>query len=670
MKSIRNYNTIPVVNTVRERCRVCFTCVRECPAKAIRISEGQAEVLPERCIGCGNCVRVCSQNAKQVRDCTANARMLLQGDAPVAALVAPSFPAEFAECDYHEFVGMLRALGFDYVFEVAFGADLVALQYKQLLEKNPGKRYIATTCPAIFAYVERYHPDLVPNLAPIVSPMIAMSRVVHELHGPDVRCVFVGPCIAKKSEMLSDIMPRDISATLAFSELRQLLYQHSISPEKSVPSDFDPPYSGHGMLFPISGGMLQAANLPEDLMSGEIVAADGREPFVGAIREFQSSDVDVSLLEVLACEGCISGPGIGNEAPLFRRRSLVSRYARTRAADTDKDTWQADIERFKELDLTRSFQPHDQRFAPPSEEDIERALRSMKKTKPEDFLNCGACGYDTCRDHAIAICKELAESEMCLPYTIEELKNAVGNLALSNKELAQTQQALMHSERLASMGQLAAGIAHELNNPLGVVLMYTHLLRREIGDAERMGQDLHTIAEQADRCKKIVAGLLHFARQNKVLRQSANIPDLINSCLKGYPPPEHVSVTLDNKMQDVMADVDRDQITQVVGNLLTNAYDVMPEGGAVTVHLSDKADRIDIAVEDTGPGIPEDVGKNIFEPFFTTKSIGKGTGLGLSITYGIVKMHSGDIRFTSNCDSDAGPTGTTFCVTLPRYEQA
>jgi len=625
-------------------------------------------VLPERCIGCGNCVRVCSQNAKQVRDCTANVRMLLQGDLPVAALVAPSFPAEFAECDYHEFIGMLRALGFTYVHEVAFGADLVAKEYRRLLQNNPGKRYIATTCPAIIAYVERYYPDLVPNLAPVVSPMIATSRVVRRIYGPDIRCIFIGPCIAKKSEMLSDLVPHEVSATLAFSELRQLFYMYSISPEKTVPSDFDPPHSGQGMLFPISGGMLQAANMPEDLMSGEIVAADGREPFVGAIREFQSSDVDVTLLEVLACQGCISGPGITNDAPLFRRRSLVSRYARARSSDMSVAAWQSNMKRFDDLDLSRGFQAHDQRFDIPSEEDIERALRAMKKNRPEDFLNCGACGYDTCRDHAIAICKGLAESEMCLPYTIDELKTAVGDLALSHQQLAKTQQALMHSERLASMGQLAAGIAHELNNPLGVVLMYTHLLRREVGEKERMGQDLHTIAEQADRCKKIVAGLLHFARQNKVLRQLVDVPALVESCLKGYPPPDNITVEVHNGMHNPMADIDRDQITQVMGNLINNAYDAMPDGGRLEVVLTDADDRVYFEIKDTGTGIREEIAKNIFEPFFTTKSIGKGTGLGLSITYGIVKMHSGDIRFTSNCDSAKGPTGTAFKVMLPRHE--
>jgi len=660
---------IAVVTTIKERCRVCYTCVRECPAKAIRIIDGQAEVMPERCIGCGNCVRVCSQNAKQVRDCTASAMALLQEDSPVAALVAPSFPAEFSEYGYAEFVGMLRALGFSYVYEVAFGADLVARAYKQLLENTPGSRYIATTCPAIIAYVERYYPELVPMLAPIVSPMIATARVVRRIHGPEIRSIFIGPCIAKKGEMLSSLLPREVSATLAFSELRLLFSLSGITPEGTEPSDFDPPHSGQGMLFPISGGMLQAANLPEDLMSGEIVAAEGREPFVDAIREFQSADVDVALLEVLACQGCISGPGITNPAPLFRRRSLVSRYARQRAAAADHNAWFAEMQRYGDLNLTRRFQVKDQRLALPSEEDVQKALETMNKYGPEDYLNCGACGYDTCREHAIAICKGLAETEMCLPYTIEELKRAVGDLALSNTQLKKTQQALMHSEKLASMGQLAAGIAHELNNPLGVVLMYSHLLKREIDDAGKLGQDLNTIVEQADRCKKIVAGLLHFARQNKVQRQAVNLDSVVRACLKGCPARDGIRIDVLNKMSDPVVEIDRDQITQVILNLVNNALDAMTtSGGVLTLTLSDTDKQALIEVQDTGPGIPEDIVKKIFEPFFTTKSIGKGTGLGLSITYGIVKMHSGDIRFTSNCDPAKGPTGAKFTVMLPRFE--
>ncbi len=658
---------IPLVTTVRERCRVCFTCVRECPAKAIRILDGQAEVVPERCIGCGNCVRVCSQNAKQVRDCTANARGLLKGDKPVAACVAPSFPAAFGECDYREFVGMLRALGFTYVHEVAFGADLVARQYHKLFEGNSGRHYIATTCPAVIAFVERYHPELVPALAPVVSPMVATARVVKELYGSDVRVVFIGPCIAKKGEMLSDALPRDVHATLAFTELQRMLYEACISPEKVIPGDFDPPHAGPGTLFPIRGGLLQAADLREDLMTGEIVTADGRVAFVEAIREFQAPGLGVALLEVLACQGCISGPGIDNDVPLFRRRGRVSRYARQHAEELDLEQWNRDMARFEALDLSRGFNADDQRVHTPSEEDIARTLARMNKRGPADMLNCGACGYETCREHAIAICRGLAEVEMCLPYTIEGLKTAVRELALSHEQLAKMHQALMQSERLASVGQLAAGIAHEINNPLGVVLMYTHMLRREAAGNGKLGEDLNTIAEQADRCKKIVAGLLHFARQNKLTRQAADVREVVKSGFGTCPPPAGIEVGVVDQMTDPIAEIDRDQVVQVLANLFSNAYGAMGDAGRLSVELSDTDSHVVVTVGDTGSGIPEEVRDKIFEPFFTTKQIGKGTGLGLAITYGIVKMHCGDIRVTSNTDPGQGPTGTAFTVTLPRH---
>lgn len=664
---MRSSSNIPLVTTVKERCRVCFTCVRECPAKAIRISDGQAEVMPERCIGCGNCVRVCSQHAKQVRDCTGNAKILLAGEQPVAACVAPSFPAEFTEYSYRHFVGMLRQLGFCYVHEVAFGADLVAARYRHLVEKSEGQRFIATSCPAVIAFVERYHPDLVPMLAPIVSPMVATARVVKQIHGPDVRVVFIGPCIAKKGEMMSAILPREVHATLAFSELHRMFREEGYVAADIEPSDFDPPHGGPGALFPIRGGLLQAAGLHEDLMSGEVITADGRVSFVEAIREFETQDLDVTLLEVLACQGCISGPGIGNDAPLFRRRSWVSRYARRRAAEIDVTRWLEDMERFATLDLSREFEADDQRVSAPSDTEIVQILARMGKFDPKDELNCGACGYESCREHATAIYKGLAESEMCLPYMIEQLKKTVYDLAVSNDELAKTQQALMQSEKMASMGQLAAGIAHELNNPLGVVLMYTHLLKREHSENPRLSTDLVTIAEQADRCKKIVAGLLHFARQNKVQLQPADLGEVVRSCLKAITIPAKVAVEVRNDLTDPVGEIDRDQILQVLTNLITNACGAMPEGGTLTLGVSGNDGHVEFRVTDTGTGIPKDIVGKIFEPFFTTKQIGKGTGLGLSITYGIVKMHCGDIRVTSNADPAAGPTGTTFTVSLPRH---
>jgi len=668
---LKHAQNLPLVTTVKERCRVCYTCVRECPAKAIRIADGQADVIPQRCIGCGNCVRVCSQRAKQVLDSTADVRAILKGPSRVAAIVAPSFPAEFAGVDPLRVVGMIRALGFDLVNEVAFGADLVADRYRRLLQENPDKRYIATSCPAIFGYVERYHPEVVASLAPIVSPMIATARVLRRLHGPDLKVVFVGPCIAKKGEAASVRVAHEVDAVLTFIELQDMLREAGLAASKAEPSDFDPPLGGAGALFPISRGMLQAAGISEDLMTGQVVAADGRTNFVEAIAEFKSGDLDARLLEVLCCNVCIMGAGTSSTDALFRRRSRVSQYVRRRREQFDMDAWRRAMDDMADLDLGRVFASNDQRMpAPLDDDDIRTILARMGKFTPQDELNCGACGYDTCREHAIAIFKGLAESEMCLPYTIEQLRRAVKDLAVSNDQLASAQAALIQSEKLASMGQLAAGIAHEVNNPLGVVLMYAHLLLDECPKDARLRGDLAMVAEQADRCKKIVSGLLHFARQNKVVHEPTDTKELVEAMLGGVAMPENVKVVVDHQLADPVVDLDRDQMVQVLTNLASNAVAAMPEGGTLTVTTRAQGDRVQIEVTDTGVGIAKENLEKIFEPFFTTKQIGEGTGLGLAVSYGIVKMHRGDIRVRSNADPKAGPTGTTFTVTLPRRAEA
>jgi signal transduction histidine kinase/Fe-S-cluster-containing hydrogenase component 2 len=650
-----------LVTTVQERCRMCYTCVRECPAKAIRIAHGQAEVVAQRCIGCGNCVRVCSQKAKLVLDTTPEVRGLLAAPAPVAACLAPSFPAEFTDTDWRTLVGMVRALGFRYVNEVGFGADLVARRYRKLVEEGDrSRRYIATSCPALVAYVERYLSDLVPNLAPIVSPMVATARALHRLHGPDLRIVFIGPCIAKKGESLSPNTPGEVDAALTFLELRRMCEESGITPASVVPGDFDPPHAADGGLFAISRGLLQAASIGEDLVAGDVVAAEGRTSFVEAVREFQTGDLDARLLEVLCCNGCIAGAGMSSDVPLFRRRRLVSAYVRQRLAnraETDRA-----LDAFDDLDLRRTYTADNQRLDAPQEDDLRQILARMGKRAPADELNCGACGYDTCREHAVAVFKGLAESEMCLPYTIDQLKRTI-------EQLGDTQEALMQSERLASMGQLAAGIAHEVNNPLGIVLMYAHLLLEEMGADNPLAADARRIAEQADRCKNIVSGLLHFARQNRVLRQPSDLRDIVEQCRRALVTPNGIELRVEHALADPVAEVDADQLVQVLTNLVSNAYAAMPDGGRLTIATSDTPDRVFLRVTDTGTGIPPEIRGKIFEPFFTTKHIGKGTGLGLAVTYGIVKMHRGDIRVTSNHDPTRGPTGTTFELELPRKDE-
>ena len=650
-----------LVYTIKELCRTCYTCVRECPARAIRIVGGQAEVIDERCVACGNCTKVCSQGAKVFTNTVDHVRKVLEKSGRVAAIVAPSFPAEFHDVtDHHFIVGMLRALGFSYVSEVSFGADLVAHRYHNMIGEAEGKNYISSDCPAIVTFIRYYHPDLTDNLIPVVSPMVAMARVMRKKYGEDLPVVFIGPCVAKKAET------SEVDAAITFLELREMLDAAAIHPGSVVPSEFDPPLGGRGAIFPVTRGLLQTAGVNDDAVNGTIIAAEGRIDFQEAIKEFEEGLIGSQHLELLCCEGCIMGPGMSKGGKQYNRRALVSTYAQQKMASLDMEQWKNDLETYDKLDLSARFRAEDMRRLLPEDEEVEQVLKSMGKLTPKDHLNCGACGYETCYEHAVAIVKGLAEEEMCLPYTIEKLHKSVRELALSNDKLTTMQNALKQSEKLAHMGQLSAGIAHELNNPLGVVIMYSNILLDESKPEDPVRQDLELIVEQAARCKKIVAGLLNFARKNQVNYQELDIRKLTEQSVAGVVFPENIRTAVIDRTTSPDAAIDYEQMTQVLTNLFRNSIDAMPNGGKLEITLEDTVSDVIFIVSDTGSGINDEDRAKIFEPFYTTKGIGKGTGLGLATTYGIVKMHKGQITVETNADPSRGPTGTTFRIILPR----
>lgn len=654
----------PLVRTIKERCKACYTCVRGCPAKAIRISGGQAEVIKERCISCANCVLMCSRGAKETKQSIEAVRALLKSGAPVAAALAPSFPVEFGGIDPLRFAGILKALGFKYVCEVAFGADMVSFQYRKLLNENPGKKFISTACPAVVSFVEKYHPALVPNLAPIVSPMVAEARVIKEMYGKDVRVVFIGPCVAKKGE--SDRHHDDLAESITFTELRAMCKEAGVDRNTALDSQFDPPYPAKGVLYPMGGGLLNSAELEEDLLSGRFLSAEGLEQFPEVLKNLEHGDIDADFIDLLCCSGCIMGPGISVKTSKHAREAALRRYARKSYFSIKLSDWEASVRRFRGLDYSASFLPEDRRMQLPAGDALQAVLANMGKTNPEDELNCGACGYPTCVEHAVAIIRGIAESEMCLPYTIERLKTTAEELTTSYNQLAKTKQALMQSEKLASMGQLAAGVAHELNNPLGVVLLYSHLLAEQCDKDSRVFSDAKMITEQADRCKKIVGGLLNFARKNKPFFRQTSLERLVDNYFKTATVPATLTFAVDSSGEDLQAEMDPDQIIQVLTNLVTNAIEAMGSAGALTIKTFAEGESVCFSVSDSGCGIRTENLKKIFEPFFTTKQIGKGTGLGLAVSYGIIKVHRGNITVASNADPAAGPTGTTFTVKLPR----
>jgi signal transduction histidine kinase len=355
-----------------------------------------------------------------------------------------------------------------------------------------------------------------------------------------------------------------------------------------------------------------------------------------------------------------------NDLSVFARKEILADYVNERNRyTTQKDLAEA-LAEFDDLDLRRGFTRQNLELRRPSEEEIGRALQSLRKFTPEDQLNCGACGYRTCREKAIAVCQGLAEASMCLPYLVEELEETCERLQLSHQELASAQQRLVQTERLASMGQLSAGVAHELNNPLGTVLIYSHMLLKQLHDGDPARPDLQMIVSEATRCKNIVRGLLDFARQSRVAKAPTRIQDLVRSVVtivaaKGEAAGVRVVAEVSDDLPTMM--IDEGQIKQMLINLVQNGMDAITTGSGevkVSAGLCRQGEAVEIQVSDTGCGVPPENLAKLFTPFFTTKEMGKGTGLGLAIAYGVIKMHSGDI----SVESQPGQ-GTTFTVCLP-----
>ena len=665
--SIADEAKLPAVSTIPEKCKRCYTCVRECPAKAIKVEEGQAVVIEDRCIACGNCVKVCAQNAKHIKDSTGHVHRLFAWHDCVYACLAPSFPAAFEGVTPGQVVAAVRQLGFDTVWEVAFGAELISGEYAKLFERarRTGASIIATPCPAIVAYIEKYMPALQGALAPIVSPMIATARAIRCKKG-NVPIVFIGPCIAKKNEIHDPNLAGCVDAVLTFKELKQMFRDAGIEPSALKESSFDSPRCYLGRTFPISGGLLKTSGLGTDILESEIIITEGKERVLDVLRELAEGKSKARFFDVLFCEGCINGPMMSNDLSMFARKDMVVDYV----ADQSKYTTQRDLvegrAEFEDVDLSREFTAQNIALPTPSEEDIADALRAMKKFAPEDQLNCGACGYSTCREKAIAVCQGLAESEMCLPYLIDELQQTCVSLQESHEELAATHHRLVQTERLASMGQLSAGVAHELNNPLGTVLLFSHMLLKNAKEGGAQREDLQMIANEATRCKKIVRGLLDFARQSRISKTPTDLVTIIEEVMSVMAPKaQEKAAQLTADIQDNLPTMmlDGHQVKQMLVNLIGNAIEAIgkPNGKVVVrTHLRQGDDNVEIEVRDNGAGVSRENLTKLFTPFFTTKEIGQGTGLGLAIAYGIVKMHSGDIR----ADSEEGK-GTIFTIRLP-----
>ncbi len=639
-----------IIYTVKERCRGCYACVRGCPTKAIKVENRLAEVMPDLCVNCGNCVRVCAPKAKVIESDIEVVKNLLASGSQVIAIPSSSFPAALPTMKPGQFVSALKKLGFAEVMEDAFGAELVCREYNRLLKEPKNGPIFSSTCPAVVSYVEKFYPRLVDNLAPIVSPMIAMGRLIKQSYNPQARVVFIGPCAAKKAESKDENVSGVIDAVLTFPELTEMFADRKITPEIMPEAKFNGPRPNMARLFAISGGLLRTTGYMDDILRNDIINAHGREYIISLLAEIAQGEIDAHFINFFFCHGCINGPAIDNDLSIFRRRELVSRYAEE---DADPEQTEADLKKYAHLDLRRIYKKRDPPLPTPSDADIQEILNKMGKANKINRFNCGACGYRTCWELAAAVARGQAETTMCWPHLLVELQD--------------TQTGLIQAEKLSSLGQLAASIAHEVNNPLSGVLVYTQLLSKKIKN-DQFSKDtalqyLDRMETELTRSTKLVRSLLDFARQtppslretdlNEVLERAV---DLIVNSMKLH----NIEVVKEYAPVLPLFHGDPDQLLQVFINLILNAIQSMTEGGTLLLRTEVVENQIRIDIQDNGCGIsPENISK-LYTPFFTTKKEVKGVGLGLAVSYGIIQRHQGKITVKSKEGA-----GTVFSIFLP-----
>lgn len=411
----------------KSNCKNCYKCIRHCPVKSIRFSGNQAHIIGNECILCGQCFVVCPQNAKEIVDETEKVKVMLQGAEPVYVSLAPSFIANYDGVGISAMRGALKKLGFADVEETAVGATIVKNEYERILREEKRDVVISSCCHSVNLLIQKYFPSEISMLADVLSPMQAHCSDIKKRF-PGAKTVFIGPCLAKKDE--AEHYAGICDAVLTFEELSAWLEEEKIELRQEIDSN----EQSRARFFPTTGGILKTMQRNEPGYS--YLAIDGIENCIAALRDIESGKIHKCFVEMSACAGsCIGGPVMEkyHRAPV-KDYMAVAQYAGSR----DFDVRQPDM-----VELKKQFEPIERRSQQPSDSEISDILRQMGKFKPSDELNCGSCGYDTCREKAVAIYQGKAEISMCLPYLKDKaesfsdtiVKNTPNALIVLNEKL-------------------------------------------------------------------------------------------------------------------------------------------------------------------------------------------------------------------------------------------
>ena len=446
-------------------CKNCYKCLRSCPVKAISFKNDHAQVIEDGCVFCGKCLQVCPQNAKSVRNDVDKVKGFIDKKLKVYASIAPAFGPAFNIKDESHIHGVFKKLGFTYVEETAVGAARVSSEYEKLLYRKEMKNIISSACPTIVSLIEKHYPELIDQVASVVSPMVAHGRMLKELYGSRIKVVFIGPCLSKKEESRDLDNEEAIDAVITFEELEKWMKDEDISlPEGEEEQTVEHPcYNLNSRFYPAPGGIIKSLGNTKKY-NYKFIKFDGTDRCIDILEQIKSGNIKDYFIEMNSClGGCLGGPCMNSEAKNFiELRDNLLGYINKSSSKTD-----AAIDYDTRVNLEKKLRDKSKPNNIPDEKAIRDILNKIGKFSKEDELNCGACGYNNCREKAIAVYNKKAELHMCVPY-MREMAESISNVILSstpNAIFALTEDLQIQEANLAArkMFNLDGGDLHNRN---------------------------------------------------------------------------------------------------------------------------------------------------------------------------------------------------------------
>ena len=485
----------PLIQHRKDSCRECWGCVRYCPVRAIRVIDGSSEVIQEKCVSCGLCVNECSARGHVVRDDTPEVIEFLRSHRPVVALLATEFIAALHPMTVSQVERALTVLGFHSVESTLLGEELVAQEYERLHAREDALFVMRSTCPVAVTFVRKYYPALTPALAPIVPPYIAQARLIRALYPQDVAIVYVSPCYARKDEIFDPQFEGAVDAAIDFTELKALIADSERRPVRG--RAIEPGTQRPGMLKEISltDGFPRHTLTSRDMTNQMVHVVRGLEGLDRLLSAMSSGETAPAIVDMLNCEGCIDGPAVNPGLSLFAKRNVES-AGRNLPGITNVST-RALLGVLPSVDLIRSFTAEPVHVPRPGDAQINEVLAEGGFASRADVLDCGACGFSTCVEHATAILRGDSTWTMCFPLQRTRLEHAEQALAVA--ETLDPLTGLWNRRAFSSRLELEVARHVRYGTPLSMILL----------DIDAFGAVNEALGEEAgDRVLKAVGEVL------------------------------------------------------------------------------------------------------------------------------------------------------------------